>query len=282
MLTKATYQDKQALIVTKHGKEKVIQPLLKWYLGLGSTASEGFDTDQFGTFSGAIERKDGPKETVRKKCLAALQFFSKPIGVATEGSFGAHPASPFLAAHEEWIVFIDLENNIEVYERQLSTSTVQFSKSVHTIDEALALLSTLDMPAQRIFLHATEKVDEHAMYPSSLTETMKEVERLIATHGVCWITSDLRAHANPSRMKVIEEVSEKLVNRLLKHCPICFKPGYGREDVKRGLPCAQCSFPTSGVQADIFVCNSCGHKEEKNQSNYPNRQDPTYCLICNP
>ena len=282
MLTKSTYQDKEALIVTKHGKEQVIQPLLKGYLGLNANCPEGFDTDQFGTFSGSVERQDGPKATVRKKCLTALEKFSKPIGVATEGSFGAHPASPFLPAHEEWMVFMDLERGIEVYERELSTATVQFSRAFSNLNEAKDFLTSISFPDQRIFIHSDEKMNDQANYPSSLQAAHNEIERLFAQYETCWISSDLRAHANPSRMKVIETVAEKLVKRLLSACPNCQTPGYGKEDVKRGLPCAQCNFPTSGVQADIFECKSCGFREELNASTYPKNQDPTYCLICNP
>jgi hypothetical protein len=282
MLTKTSYQNKEALIVTKHGKERVISPILSKYLGLEPTMSEGFDTDQFGTFSGSIQRKEGPKKTVRKKCLHALEYFSKPIGLATEGSFGYHPANPFIPAHEEWVVFMDLENGLEIYERHLTTSTVQFSKSFHAPADAIAFLKTIGLPDQRIFVHKEEKVDEQAKYPASLSEAIVEVVNMLLQQGVCWITSDLRAHANPSRMKVIEEVTEKLMKRLFTHCPKCSKPGYGIVDLKRGLPCAQCNVPSVGVIADIFECHGCGFSEEKNQSNYPKYQDPMYCLICNP
>ncbi len=276
------YSDKSALIVTKHGKEQVIQPLLKWYLGMDAVPSIGFDTDQFGTFSGDIARTQGPKETVRKKCLSALEQYSKTIGIATEGSFGAHPSSPFLAAHEEWMVFMDLENKIEVYERKLSTTTVQFAKSFTTPTQAIDFLSSVDFPQQRVFIHAEEQLYRTAVYPNDLPEAIEVIKSLIAQREKCWITSDLRAHANPSRMKVIEGVTEKLINRLLTTCPSCSTLGYGREEVKRGLPCAQCHFPTSGIQADIYVCAQCGHREEKNESDYPKSQNPMYCLICNP
>lgn len=282
MQARQTYSDKSALIVTKHGKEQVIQPLLKWYLGMDAVTSIGFDTDQFGTFSGDIARTQGPKETVRKKCLSALEQFSKTIGIATEGSFGAHPSSPFLAAHEEWMVFMDLENQLEIYERQLSTTTVQFAKRFNEQAQALDFLKTIDFPHQRVFIHGEEQMDLKAAYPTNLPEAVEAIQALIAQGHKCWITSDLRAHANPSRMKVIEEVTEKLIKRLSTCCPSCAAPGYGKEEVKRGLPCEQCHFPTSGIQADIYVCAQCGHREEKNKSDYPKSQNPMYCLICNP
>ena len=277
-----TYSNRSALIVTKHGKEQVIQPLLKWYLGMEAQTSIGFDTDQFGTFSGDIARTQGPKETLRKKCLSALEQFSKTIGIATEGSFGAHPSSPFLAAHEEWMVFIDLENKIEVYERQISASTVQFTKRFNEAEQALEFLYSIDFPQQRLFIHAEEQMNQGLVNPSGLSEANQAIKRLLTDVGGCWITSDLRAHANPSRMRVIEGVTAKLINRILTLCPACSAPGYGREEVKRGVPCEQCHFPTSGIQAEIYLCAHCGHREEKNESDYPNYQNPMYCLICNP
>lgn len=86
---------RQAVIGTMHGKEAVIGPRLS-ALGLTSLVPENFDTDRFGTFTGEVKRVGTQLEAARQKARAAMAATGAPIGVASEGSFGPHPAIPFL------------------------------------------------------------------------------------------------------------------------------------------------------------------------------------------
>lgn len=52
------FENRNLLIVTKHGKEEVLKPLLEQALIVKCSISDEFDTDFFGTFSGEIARKD--------------------------------------------------------------------------------------------------------------------------------------------------------------------------------------------------------------------------------
>ena len=63
------FKGRKLLIATKHEKQKVIAPILETELGVKCFIVDNFDTDELGTFSGEIERKDDAITTARKKCL---------------------------------------------------------------------------------------------------------------------------------------------------------------------------------------------------------------------
>lgn len=62
----------------------------------------------------------------------------------------------------------------------------------------------------------------------------------------------MRAHHNPTRMQVIEELADKLAQRLMTPCPACDMPGFGIVDIERGLPCRLCHLPTQSIYHDIY------------------------------
>jgi hypothetical protein len=63
------------------------------------------------------------RETARLKAELGLAATGLPRGLASEGSFGPHPAIPFLAAAHELMIFIDREEGIEAVEEQVSEAT---------------------------------------------------------------------------------------------------------------------------------------------------------------
>lgn len=61
---------RKLLIATNQAKEKVIAPVLEKEIGVSCFIASDFNTDEFGTFSGEVERKDDPVSTARKNvCL---------------------------------------------------------------------------------------------------------------------------------------------------------------------------------------------------------------------
>jgi hypothetical protein len=58
----------RAALATKHGKESIFSPAFAEIGILVSVAV--IDTDQFGTFSGEIERQGSPRETAERKARA--------------------------------------------------------------------------------------------------------------------------------------------------------------------------------------------------------------------
>ncbi len=81
------FKNRSVIIATKHRKEAAIAQVLEAQLGVKTVVPEQFDTDQFGTFSGEVERKDDPITTARVKCMKALELFGGDLVVASEGVF---------------------------------------------------------------------------------------------------------------------------------------------------------------------------------------------------
>ena len=52
-----------------------------------------------------------------------MERLGLPLGLASEGSFGPHPALPFLAAGLELMVFLDQERGLEIWERLIARRT---------------------------------------------------------------------------------------------------------------------------------------------------------------
>jgi hypothetical protein len=77
--------------------------------------------------------------------------------------------------------------------------------------------------------------------------------------GLALVIADMRAHMNPTRMKVLRALGWKLAKRLAHLCPKCNAPGFGHIDSRRGLPCGGCGQPTHYVHFEIDGCNVCGH-----------------------
>jgi hypothetical protein len=94
------FQNRKIIIATKHEKEQVIAPILEKELGVNCFVDETFDTDALGTFTGEIERELDPISTVREKCLRAMKANNCDLGIASEGSFGAHPSMFFINADD--------------------------------------------------------------------------------------------------------------------------------------------------------------------------------------
>ena len=54
---KINYSGKKVSLLTKHGKEKIIVPIIERNLGCRIELIQSFDTDELGTFDGTIEQQ---------------------------------------------------------------------------------------------------------------------------------------------------------------------------------------------------------------------------------
>lgn len=97
-----------------------------------------------------------------------------------------------------------------------------------------------------------------------------------------WVETDMRAHVNPTRMKMIGRLAQTLAQRLSCLCPSCYTPGWGRVDIEGGLPCGWCGTPTDEIKAEIYGCTKCRYKETKAAPHGRETAEPGCCPICNP
>lgn len=87
------YQGCSVALLTQHGKEKLIAPILEPSLGCRIVHVTSYDTDQLGTFTGEIKRIENQINTARKKAKIGMSLNSSKIGIASEGAFVADPFS---------------------------------------------------------------------------------------------------------------------------------------------------------------------------------------------
>jgi hypothetical protein len=277
------FQGRRLLIATKHKKELVIAPLLEKQLGVICFTNNDFDTDVLGTFTGEIERQHEPIETARQKCLMAMEQSGCDLVVASEGSFGPHPSMIFVSADEEFLMFIDKKNDLEIVARELSMETNFNGKEIANEMELMEFADLAKFPSHALILrkspHDNDKLVKGIIDKGHLIEVF---QKLLDTAGSVFVETDMRALFNPSRMAVIESATKKLLLKITSLCPSCSKPGFGITDATKGLLCSLCGAPTNSTLSHIYVCQHCQYFKEERYPNKETTEDPMYCDYCNP
>lgn len=271
-----------------HRKETVMVPLLEQHLGLKVAVPPEFNTDQFGTFSRETQRPGSQIETARLKATAAIELMQTDLGLASEGSFGPHPALPFLPCNRELVVLIDRHYRLEWVGEALSTQTNYRQAQVTTWEEVQQFAHQVQFPSHGLMVIAAEhpaqdvaaeQVQKGITTEDQLIHAFEWARQLTPT---VWIETDMRALYNPSRMQVIQQATENLIAKLQRLCPSCGYPGLDIVQHKSGLSCGLCGQPTALTQAVVYGCQHCGFQQERLYPDGVKTADPTYCEYCNP
>lgn len=266
----------KVLLVSKHHKERIIAPLLA-SIGIQVEVIQHFDTDQFGTFAGEIPRVEGPKVTVKEKCLQGLAHSGQRIGIASEGSFGAHPMIPFVEANEEWLCYIDLDRQIEIYAKSLSTELTHDFISSKDKEQLMVFLSKNGFPRQGLVF---KDLTQNKIIQKGIQDE-KTLYKLVSQYSNWQIETDLRAHQNPLRQQNIALATQDLIKRLSSLCPKCAYPDFSIKEFSGALDCEWCGQPTSSYRFQVYACHHCQHSAEV-MRNDKKAEDPQYCQYCNP
>ena len=277
------FKGRNLIIATKHGKEKVITPILEKELGVKCFVDSGLDTDQLGTFTGEVERKEDPVTTARNKCFMAMELTNCDLAIASEGSFGQHPSIFFIPADDEMLIFIDKKNGLEIIARELSSQTNFNGSEIQTEENLLEFAARSYFPSHGLILRKSK--NEFGDIVKGITnkeQLIKVFYSLIEKFGTAYIETDMRAMYNPTRMKVIESAVKKLSKKIKALCPVCNMPGFGITDAKEGLPCELCNFPTRSTISYIYSCQKCNYKKDEKYPKGKQTENPMYCDICNP
>ncbi|MEB3188553.1 MAG: DUF6671 family protein [bacterium] len=268
---------------TMHGKEVAIAPAMA-SLGLHLVVPPGFDTDRFGTFTREIPRAGDQIEAARAKARAALDVTGASLALASEGSFGPHPAIPWIPANREIVLLLDARDGREYRGMAVSTKTCHEHAVVHTLAEAEAFAARLDFP--RHALVARAGTDEHAPLLARgiarLEDLREHVSAGLRVASGVFLEVDLRAHLNPTRMAVIAEAARDLVRVLAARCPACGSPGFVAVARVPGLPCGDCGLPTRETLHEVLACEPCGASIEQRPQGASSVADPGRCDACNP
>jgi hypothetical protein len=277
------FQNRSLLIATQHGKETVMAPLLEAALGVRCITSQGFDTDTLGTFTGEVERRLDPYATAKEKCLQAMERMGCDLAVSSEGSFGPHPALFFVPSGDELVVLIDKRHGLEVFGRELTTATNFAGSAVHTERELLAFAEKAGFPQHALILRPAAAAPTGII--KGITEQaalLQAFRQLLGQHGSVYVETDMRAMHNPTRMAAIGKATEKLIGKLLHHCPNCAMPGMDVAEAIAGLPCNLCGLPTKSTLAYIYRCKHCTFAEEVRFPLGKQTEEPRFCDYCNP
>jgi hypothetical protein len=277
------FAGRKLVIATKHKKEKAIAPFLEQELGVKCTVPSELDTDFFGTFTGEIERKSDPLSTARQKCELAMAQSACDLAVASEGSFGAHPTIFFAHADDELLVFIDKKNNLEIVAKELSLETNFAGGAVENSEELLEFAKKAGFPSHALILRPS-KENHQAIFKgiTNQKDLLDNFEKLESKYRQVYVETDMRALYNPMRMAVIEKASQKLVQKIKSVCSECRTPGFGIVEVKKGLRCSLCGYPTNSTLSYLYICQVCEFTKEQLYPHGKIKENPTYCDLCNP
>lgn len=270
-------------IATAHHKERVMAPILERELGVSCTVPTALNTDSLGTFSGEIPRVKDVISTLRDKCNLAMKKNKYDLVVASEGSFGAHPSSPFLPANYETVLLLDAQNNRE-YTGRYWTSDTNFTGAYIKDEEDLeAFVTRVGFPQHAVIV----RKDEQSYAPlykgvQEYDELVQHFQNLKQEFGSCYVETDMRAHFNPKRMTAIAKATQNLVDTLLSLCPQCQAPGFSVQRMESGLPCGWCKQPTRSPLYALYHCDTCSFEEKRYYPLQKEVEDPQFCDYCNP
>lgn len=282
----SVYQGRAVVCATKHRKEQIIGPLMA-RLGLRICVPMDLDTDALGTFSGEVPRLGSPHEVVVRKARLGMISMGLPLGLASEGSFGPHPAVPFVAGDHEILAFVDDGLGIQVTEELFSSETNFAYQVVAGIDGCRDFLRRARFPSHGLILRPNAGSPPWPLLVKGITTWAEFVDAMrrcaqASSDGLVHVETDMRAHMNPTRQRVIGILAERLARRLATRCPSCAAPGWGLVGVVRGLPCAVCGGATDWVRQEIHGCPLCQCKQTIPRSDGRHVADAAHCPWCNP
>lgn len=278
------YSGSVVYFATKHEKARVVAPLLS-SLGI-SVKSVEIDTDQFGTFSGEIERQGSIKDTLKKKIQAAEQLYPEAkLFLASEGTFGPHPYLAVIQSNHEALLWVDKDRGIEIFAETLSTNTNQNEIEVkkENMSNVELFLAQVHFPSHAVIV----KSKGSTACSKGITQTKKvyaALDECIAASPIetAIVMTDMRACFNPTRMTVIEDACKQLVEKLQSECPACAYIGFSAVESIGGLPCLECGMSTHLTRGTLWQCIHCSFGFVKQREDGVCKADPYDCEFCNP
>lgn len=281
-MSTAQYRGRRVALLTQHGKERLLGPVLETALGCRVERVTGFDTDQLGTFTRETPRAGTQIEAARRKARIGMRLVGANIGLASEGAFGADPHTGLLPWDVEILVFIDAEGGLEVVAAADGPACRRHER-VMTWDALARLASEAGFPDHHLVLRPQDQDDQRMIKGIGDWATLERAFRQSAAesdNGAVFAESDLRAHCNPTRQAIIRRAGEDLAARLASACPACASPGFWITTHLPGLACRWCGTPTRAPRAEHWACPRCSHGEERAMN--ATAADPAHCLQCNP
>jgi hypothetical protein len=275
------YTEKSVLLASKHNKEQAIEPVFREVLAC-NLCVEDIDTDQFGTFTGEVPRSLSAYDTCVLKATYAANKKKYALSIASEGSFGPHQSNPFIPQAHEIMVFVDVEKNWVIGEQLLTPNT---NYKMMTIDKDTQLdpfLTSALFPSHALTLQSADRLDVIAKGINNPHQLQASLSDGFKKYNELFIATDMRAMMNPTRMKTIGELAEKLAIRIKSPCSDCGAPGFGFKSVSGHLPCSLCGDDTKMHRYEEWGCIQCDYLEQRPRKDHLIVAAPTHCDYCNP
>lgn len=270
-------------LLTQHGKERVIAPVLEPNLGCKVELVSGYDTDQLGTFTRDTPRLGSQVEAARRKARIGMELSGLPVGLASEGSFGPDPVTGLFPWNVEVLILIDDRIGLEVVALAQGAA---LSGHLHSDEwEAVEQFARQhEFPGHQLVIRPGHQNDPRITKGigdwAHLRHCFEDCKAK-SINGKVFVEADLRAFANPTRMKRIGEAAEDLLQRIQSQCPACQRPGFWVVERHPGLPCAVCATPTKNYKSEVSECPSCRHRSTRIRQDR-RFADPEHCPRCNP
>lgn len=270
-------------LLTRHGKERVLAPVLEPVLGGSLFRIDDFDTDTLGSFTREIPRAGTQIEAARKKARIGMARSGLARGLGSEGAFGADPFAGLVPWNVEVVVLIDDRQGIEIV-GVAEGPAVHAHREVGDWPAATAFARDARFPAHQLVLRPDGPDDPRCEKGLDRWDALERAflrAQAASVAGRVFIESDLRAHANPTRMDTIRRAAEDLAARYRSTCPRCGTPGFSVVEHLAGLPCSECGAATREIRADVWKCPKCAHTEQRVRAER-SHADPARCDLCNP
>lgn len=240
------YADKRISLLTQHGKERIMAPLLEAALGCRVEHVQGYDTNLLGTFTREVPRADNQLATARTKARIGMDISGLPLGLASERSFGPDPFTGLMPWNIEIVLLIDDEAQMEILgEAQGPGNHQQLLAS--SWEEVENFARIVDFPRQFLILRPGNSDDERIQKGLSNWDALEKAYQTAAAQSdsrKVFLETDGRAYGNPMRMEMIWKATADLLRRIQSRCPNCEAPGFIRAHLLPGLPCRWCGSPT--------------------------------------
>lgn len=277
------YHDQRFALLTQHGKESLIAPVLGTAIGCRVERVTGYDTDLLGTFTRETPRVGSQIEAARKKARIGMELSGLAFGLASEGSFGADPYAGMIPWNMEILLFIDDEHEFQVV--GVADGKANFSHLL-TADwtEAEKFARQSQFPSHHMVVRPESEENHHIRKGIATWTALKTAfaqAQQQAANAQVFLETDVRAHANPTRQEIIRLAAEDLAKKLNSLCPACGLPGFWLVERVKGLPCESCGTPTRETCAEIYGCVKCTHRL-RHENPEPQYADQGRCDYCNP
>jgi hypothetical protein len=169
-------------VATLHDKERVIGPALMRALPLaGFHPIAGIDTDRFGAFSGEVERRSDPLTTCIEKAKHGAEVSGMDLVIASEGSFGPYPPTPFISCNEEFLVLYDARDGTVFHHKHVSLETVFGGEACTTWGQVNAFAERMKFPEHQLVVRTKERWEKGDVLLKGIAERdrLRQVTQII-------------------------------------------------------------------------------------------------------